>query len=312
VDPATDTESVDNAPSGSAPSIGSNRSGGPSLGAGTDNRTATKPGPDAGATPNFRDSNRDAKPVKSGLKGQDNPKGPNDQTRTGPAKPSADSSNRGNRGRTPNVEPMLEPGENNAAPYGAAEDLDNGAASGVRGAGGSNGKQTPGRNNPGKGKRGGRAKFPPLTTLDESMEPQFDPAGMPALPSTCAERSDCLPCFDDATAAMDKQRVNLEKLRSIHQYTHRFTREGTEFLSAAGASGGGLAQLGAAAEVRKVNGALDSFDEKVRAKASELLGNLDASLQQMAQCEATYMDDDNWYAHHGQVYLQFMKGHYAF
>ncbi|MEO8160735.1 MAG: hypothetical protein ABI588_04890 [Arenimonas sp.] len=313
VDPSSDLEDVANAPGGSAPAAGSNRGGAPAPGAGTDNHVAKPPAPGATPSPNLPDINHDAKPPATGLKNQDNPKGPNEQTQTGKGKPAPDSSNRENRKHKPNnPDEDFVDADANGASEEAPEQVDNGSASSIQGAGGANGKQGTGRNNPGGHAGGGKAKFPPLSPLDESMDPEFDPPGAPTLPSQCAEDSDCVPCFDAATAVMDKQRVNLEKLRSIYDYTHKFTREGTEVLSAAGASGGGVAQLGAAAEIHKVNGALDSFDLKVKNKSTELLGNLDEGVKQMAQCEAKYMHDDTWYSHHGQVYMQFMKGHYAF
>lgn len=321
VDPTDLAEDVDNRTTEPAPAAGSNR-GGTTPGAGTDNAQATKPAPGSEtAGPNQPGKNVDAKPVKTGLKDKgDNPKGPNEQKsgKGDKGKPSPDSSNRENKKRTPNDPRPDESSEGfNGDEFGPPEEVDNGASSGMKGAGGSNGKQPTGRNNKkdGGAKRnnpGGRNEFPPLTSLDESMEPDFEPAGAPRLPSKCAEDSDCLPCFDQATAAMDAERVKLEKLRSIYDYTHKFTREGTEFLSAAGAAGGGVAQLGAAVEIRKVNGALDSFDMTVHKKSAELLGRLDDSVQQMAECEAKFMDDDTWYSHHGQVYMQFMKGHYSF
>lgn len=312
VDPATDLANVTNNPSGSAPSAGSNRSGSPPPGAGADNKHAPKPAADSSGTP-LPTYNKDVPPVKSGLKDQVNPKGANDQKQTGKGKPSPDSSNKGKKARDRNDPDSPDPFDSNMALEDPDEEqTDNREQSGMQGAGGGNSKKPPGRNNPGGRNGGGRANFPPLTTLDKSMDPNFNPSGAPRLPSRCAEDDDCLPCFDKATAAMDKQRVNLEKLRAIHDFTHKFTREGTEVLSAAGAAGGGVSQMGAVAEVRKVNDALDGFDQKVRGKSVELLGYLDESLQQMAQCEAEFVNDDTWYATHGQVYLQFMKGHYSF
>ena len=311
VNPSTDIENVQNSPEGSAPAAGSNRSGAPTPGAGADNKSAPKPA-DTGPTPSTPLSNMDAKPVKSGLKGQDNQKGANDQQQKDKGKPDPDASNKGKKKRDRNDPDSPDPFDSNMALEDPdEEETDNGALSGKNGAGGGNSKKPPGPKSPGSNS-GGRGRFPPLTKLDASMDPDFNLPGAPVLPSKCADEDECLPCFEEANAAMDKQRVNLEKLRSIYDFTHRFTREGTEVLSAAGAAGGGVAQLGAVAEIHKVNDALDGFDETVRGKSTELLGKLDKGLKQMAHCEAEFVGDDTWYAHHGQVYLQFMKGHYSF
>ncbi len=153
--------------------------------------------------------------------------------------------------------------------------------------------------------------FPPLTATDEKMMPDPNPPGMPSMPSKCAENSDCKPCYAEANAALNKQRMNLEKVRAIYDYTHRFTSEGLDFMNGAAAAGGGIAQMGAAAETKKVNGALDEFDATVRSKNKELLGELQKGLQKMAVCEADYFDNDDWYMRYGEVYFQFMQARYS-
>ena len=105
--------------------------------------------------------------------------------------------------------------------------------------------------------------------------------------------------------------MNLEKVRAIYDYTHRFTSEGLDFMNGAAAAGGGIAQMGAAAETKKVNGALDEFDATVRSKNKELLGELQKGLQKMAVCEADYFDNDDWYMRYGEVYFQFMQARYS-
>ena len=153
--------------------------------------------------------------------------------------------------------------------------------------------------------------FPPLTATDEKMMPDPNPPGMPSMPSKCAENSDCKPCYAEANAVLNKQRMNLEKVRAIYDYTHRFTSEGLDFMNGAAAAGGGIAQMGAAAETKKVNGALDEFDATVRSKNKELLGELQKGLQKMAVCEADYFDNDDWYMRYGEVYFQFMQARYS-
>ncbi len=150
-----------------------------------------------------------------------------------------------------------------------------------------------------------------LTKQDEAMAPQ-NPPGAPALPSKCMEEANCKKCFDDARAGMDKTRLNLEKVRGIYSYTHKFTTAGIAFMQGVANQAGGVAALGAQAEAFKVNGALDEFDKTVSAKNTELLGKLKVNLQEVAACEAEYYKNDDWFNRYGFTYYQFMQANYSY
>ncbi|MEO6365776.1 MAG: hypothetical protein ABIO38_07005, partial [Luteimonas sp.] len=168
-----------------------------------------------------------------------------------------------------------------------------------------------GKGNGFSGSNGNAGGFDFLTPQDQRMAPK-DPKGAPVLPSQCMEDEECRPCFVTAQASLDKTRANLEKLRGIYEYTHRFTARGQEFMSAAGQAGGGISQMGAVAENMKVDAVLEDFDNTVRKKNNELLGRLKTSLDEIGTCEADYFNNDDWYLRYGAMYYQFMQGHYGY
>lgn len=153
--------------------------------------------------------------------------------------------------------------------------------------------------------------YPPLTKIDAAMQPDYTPPGMPQMPSKCAEDKACRPCFDDANANLDIRRRNLEKVRGIYTYTHRFAQDGKDLMAGVGGLAGGAPAVEAAVQSRAVDQSLDAFDATVRAKNAELLGKLRNDLQALAACEAKYYGNDDWYPRYGELYYQFMQARYA-
>ena len=153
--------------------------------------------------------------------------------------------------------------------------------------------------------------YPPLTKVDAAMQPNYTPPGMPQMPSRCAEDKACRPCFDTANANLDIRRRNLEKVRGIYTYTHRFAQEGRDLMNGVGGLAGGAPAVEAAVQSRSVDQSLDAFDDTVRAKNAELLGKLQNDLQELAACEAKYYGNDAWYPRYGELYFQFMQARYA-
>ncbi len=151
-----------------------------------------------------------------------------------------------------------------------------------------------------------------LTNDDKRMEPDYKPPGTPDVPSKCLENKACRPCYTEAYGKVNTTRKNLEKVRAKYEFTHRFTTQGIAYMQAAGNAGGGIAAMGAQAEVNKVNESLSGFDEAVRSKNSELLGKLEGNLREVGICEAKYYKNDDWYDRYGYMYYQFMQAHYAY
>lgn len=153
--------------------------------------------------------------------------------------------------------------------------------------------------------------YPPLTKVDAAMQPNYTPPGMPQMPSKCAENASCRPCFDTANGNLDTRRRNLEKVRGIYTYTHRFAQEGKDLMNGVGGLAGGAPAVEAAVQSRSVDQSLDAFDDTVRAKNAELLGKLQEDLHELAACEAKYYGNDEWYARYGELYYQFMQARYS-
>ena len=153
--------------------------------------------------------------------------------------------------------------------------------------------------------------YPPLTKVDAAMQPNYAPPGMPQMPSKCAEDKSCRPCFEDANANLDIRRRNLEKVRGIYTYTHRFAQEGKDLMNGVGGLAGGAPAVEAAVQSRSVDQSLDAFDDTVRAKNAELLGKLKDDLHELAACEAKYYGNNEWYPRYGELYYQFMQARYS-
>lgn len=155
-------------------------------------------------------------------------------------------------------------------------------------------------------------KLDTLTNDDKRMEPDYKPAGTPDVPSKCLENKACRPCYTEAYGKVNATRKNLEKVRAKYEFTHRFSAQGIAYMQAAGNAGGGIAAMGAQAEVTKVNESLTGFDEVVRRKNTELLGKLEGNLREVSVCEAKYYKNDDWYDRYGYMYYQFMVAHYDY
>lgn len=203
---------------------------------------------------------------------------------------------------------------NNANGHHAGDNA-NGTASGNDNGGDTN-NNTGGHDNGGGNTNGTTAglnsdAYPPLTKVDAAMQPNYTPPGMPQMPSKCAEDKACRPCFDDANANLDIRRRNLEKVRGIYTYTHRFAQDGKDLMNGVAGLAGGAPAVEAAVQSRSVDQSLDAFDDTVRAKNAELLGKLQNDLHALAACEARYYGNDAWYPRYGELYFQFMQARYA-
>jgi len=258
---------------------------------GTDNQQAGKSGPpsEAGNLQGYGDNKSGPTPGTDNMQASGGHKGP--------PTPGTDNQQASKSGPPSEAGNLQGYGDNKSGPTPGTDNM-----------------QASGGGNHAKDGQAGNANqdYPYLTDLDASMAPNHNPPGAPKMPSQCAENAGCRPCFEQANAGLDTQRRNLEKVRAIYDYTHRIVRNGTELMYAAGAAGGGVSHMGAVAEVQKVEGALDQFDATVHQKNAELLGKLKGSLQELAQCEARYFDNDDWYVRYGEVYYQFMQGRYSF
>ncbi|HSM37597.1 MAG TPA: hypothetical protein VK837_14440 [Longimicrobiales bacterium] len=154
-------------------------------------------------------------------------------------------------------------------------------------------------------------EFATLTPEDEAARPDLDPAGLPQIPSHCADLgASCARCYGDAQAELENLRVYFEQLRRVDRSTRRY-------YSAAMSVGDGIATLhmGAALawqeEKIKIARSMQSFDASVEVKQKELLERLQDALRTIGACESEHFGVDDWYDRFGFVYYNFFALKYG-
>jgi len=147
-----------------------------------------------------------------------------------------------------------------------------------------------------------------LTDGDRRREPDYSPAGMPRVPSHCAESEACGVCYEQAQGELKRVRRTLEELRAIGVETKEMKDDaiavGTSLSSIQGA---GLGWYGAR---RDIMAGWQRFVRAYEDKYSQLLGSLEAALRQIEQCEKDHFDEPDWYERFGFIYFQFMEASY--
>lgn len=151
--------------------------------------------------------------------------------------------------------------------------------------------------------------FDPLTPDDAQYEDDFDPAGQPAIPLKCAESPDCAECFEPAHSRLNAVRTRFEKLRRIGQWTRTYKERAFALGNAMGGTHG-LAGLAWTGERIKLEKQYKSFEASYKNKYGELLGELEGSLRQIAQCEDEVYGEEGWYERFAFTYYNFMADRY--
>ncbi|MEP6940383.1 MAG: hypothetical protein ABI846_11515 [Rudaea sp.] len=150
-----------------------------------------------------------------------------------------------------------------------------------------------------------------LTAIDERMNPNYEPAGAPDVPSQCMENDECKVCYGHAQERLNTTRKGLEKLRGITLYTQAMAKQGENFISAVGNTGGTVTAMQAVATNQDVDKTVSDFNSAVRSKREELLGKVKGELQEISACEKQFYKNDDWYNRYGFMYYQFMLAQYA-
>jgi hypothetical protein len=139
--------------------------------------------------------------------------------------------------------------------------------------------------------------------------PEYNPPGMPEVPTACGENQDCWSCYEQANKQLERLRVNFEKLRILYKETDDFTKAAMAFGdSAAGASN--LGGIEWTAQRLKILKSWKNFEKAYRRKHNQLVGKLKEALQEVAKCEKQYFGVDDWYARYGYMFHSFMAMHY--
>jgi hypothetical protein len=148
-----------------------------------------------------------------------------------------------------------------------------------------------------------------LSPHDAGLKVDVSPKGMPRVPSKCAESAGCGSCFAKGQADLKQLRFSLEKLRAIGSWTDKFTKKSIAFGdSVSGVHG--VAGLGWQPERARIQESYDQFGKAYDAKYEELIGDLEASLRQIGQCEAKHFNTPDWYDRYGFIYYTFMADRY--
>jgi hypothetical protein len=147
--------------------------------------------------------------------------------------------------------------------------------------------------------------FDTLSPDDKGYDEDYDPPGMPELPLECDLSEKCATCFEPAYERLTKVRIRFEKLRRVYAWTKAYK----ERAFALGDSAAGIHGLAGLAWVGKRIGLEKSykrFEAAYDDKYEELLQELRASLEQIAECEAEIYGEKDWYNRFGFIYYQFM------
>jgi hypothetical protein len=144
---------------------------------------------------------------------------------------------------------------------------------------------------------------------DGGSAPDYNPPGMPELPTSCGENQGCWQCYEQANQRLERLRMNFERLRILYKETDDYTKAAISFGdSAAGASN--LGGLEWTEQRLKILRSWKNFEAAYRKKYNQLVDALKNALQEVAKCEKQYFGVDDWYARYGYMFHSFIALHY--
>jgi hypothetical protein len=144
---------------------------------------------------------------------------------------------------------------------------------------------------------------------DGGADPDYNPPGMPEVPTACGEDKKCAACYEEANKKIAKLRYSFEKLRILYKQTDDFVKAACAF----GDSVAGLSSVGGLQwnhERDKIQRSFKGFEAAYRDKHKELLDKLKEALEEVAKCEEQYFGDKDWYARYGFMFHSFIALHY--
>ena len=154
-------------------------------------------------------------------------------------------------------------------------------------------------------------KYKPLSDMDKQADPNYNPPGMPQVPTSCdeAKKDGCKSCYQDAYGRLYKLRMNFERLRALKLTTESFTKSAIAFGdSVSGVHG--VAGLGWQAEKAKIEASYKNFEKAYKSKHQELVERLKGVMQDIDKCESQYYGEKDWYNRFGYMYYSFMEDRY--
>ncbi len=144
---------------------------------------------------------------------------------------------------------------------------------------------------------------------DGGSGPDYNPPGMPEVPTACSNNQDCWSCYEQANKRIEYLRESFEKLRILYKETDDYTKAAMSLGdSAAGASN--LGGIEWTAQRLKILKSWKKFEVAYRNKVNKLVGDLKEALQEVAKCEKQYFGEEDWYARYGFMFQSFMAMYY--
>jgi hypothetical protein len=160
-----------------------------------------------------------------------------------------------------------------------------------------------------KTEKWGESALPVFGNKDRDMDPGYNPDGMPEAPLGCAGSAECRSCYEEAHRELLKLRYSFAKLLILYNQTDNLVKDSYSF----GDSIAGMTGYGALAwyeERSRIARSWKEFEKAYRNKYQELLERLENNLKVIAQCEAQYFGDQDWYSRYGFMFLTFVAMHY--
>src|SRR5262249_5069674 len=149
-----------------------------------------------------------------------------------------------------------------------------------------------------------------------SKQEDFNPPGMPKVPSHCAANPQqeyaipgkpgtyssggCEKCYGDAVASLNRVRQNLERLRALGQANK-------EYFDAEIAYGESIASIpntgvGWFSARQKIEAGEEEFHQAYDKKYGQLVQSLEKSLREISECERAFFHEEDWYDRFGFIY----------
>ena len=157
----------------------------------------------------------------------------------------------------------------------------------------------------------GESFFSPLVPGDTDFDPNFDPPGAPTIPVHCEVSGGdaCRQCYDSAYRKLNFVRHYLEVLRGIYGATKRYTDSSIAFGDSMSGLHGGFG-IAWPPERKKIQDAFEKMGGTYDEKYEGYMRELQEGLQEVAQCEKQYFDQDDWYSRYGFIYFTYMQDRY--
>lgn len=152
-----------------------------------------------------------------------------------------------------------------------------------------------------------------LNPDDAAFEPNYNPDGMPTVPSGCPQSAvtmtDCEACYSREYYELSFIRRTLERLRAVYGRTQNYVNKSIAF----GDNVSGIHGLWGIAWQNERGGIEEAmakvgvkYDEKYRG----LMANLLRTLQNIGKCEEQHFGVSDWYDRYGYIYYTFMEDRY--